>query len=79
MALCPLQIRSANQHATKNRLVADEFLKAKRLPLGFGLVLAEKYFPRINTDQVLAIPPAVIVSLARQIISVPGRKIGIGQ
>ena len=70
--LGPLEPRRANQYPTKHGLVADEFLQAERLPPCLGFVLPEEHFPRIDANQVLAIPPAVIVSLARQIFFEPG-------
>lgn len=79
MALGPLEVRRVNQHAVEYRLSTDEFPQAERLSPGSGLSLTKEELPGIDANEVLAVPPAVIISLSRQIFFVPGRKIGIGE
>ena len=63
VALGPLKVRRLHEHATKYRLAADELPEAKRLTLGLVFMLAKEQFPRVDADQVLSVPPAVIVAL----------------
>jgi hypothetical protein len=63
VTLGPPEVRGLHEHATKYRLAADELPQAERLPLGLVFMLAKEQFPRVDADQVLAVPPAVIVAL----------------